>query len=201
MEILNELISHSFGVDELPHAPFYEFEYALRFELGGEDWGMNRPIRRFMQAHDRAKSIADFIFHESKEVYAVISSDGDENSTGADFSRLQLCYPDIRKKDFAYRTSYGDGSFRYWHVAKITDTISMHELLWLDIASEMPVEPRSNGHQTYLVDFENSTALHAYDDRGMDVFSTKRDNLRKTYTTFRQWLLAYDIKRMQLNFE
>ena len=66
----------TFGLNAYPHALFYEFEVALRFELGGEEFGMNQPIRRFLQAHQRASTIAETAFKNATNVQAFIKSWG-----------------------------------------------------------------------------------------------------------------------------
>lgn len=81
-------------------------------------------------------------------------------------------------------------------MAPITDGLQINELLWLDIANEMPVEPASHGYSIWLVDFEREVILHAYDDRGLDVISTNKAALLPLYEDFADWLLDYDREKM-----
>jgi len=203
-QIKNE-INKAFGTVDLPHGLFYEFEIALRFELGGEQYGMDRPIRRFMQAHQRAMDIAKFLFPEPSNLSIMISSYGDNNGIDTDFSRLKLCFPEINKNKFSYRSvddpDYDPNIYRYWHCMQVKDELTLDELLWLDIASEMPIGPCSIDHQSYLVDLERAIIFHAYDDRGLDIVAMKRETLQPLYDQFSKWLLDYDIKRMKSIFE
>jgi hypothetical protein len=45
----------AFGVPEFPDGLFYQYPCALRFSLGGEDWGRDRPVIRFLQAIGRCR--------------------------------------------------------------------------------------------------------------------------------------------------
>ena len=199
----SEKLQRTFGLDACPHALFYEFEFALRFELGGEQFGMNQPIRRFLQAHQRANSIAETVFGNATNVQAFIKSWGDSKGPASDFSRLKFVLPKIGRGDFAEFTQsdVDEDEREFWHVAPISDALQIRELLWLDIASEMPVEPASYGHNTWLVDFEHEIILNAYDDRGLDVISTKKAMLQPLYEKFADWLLDYDRNKMDAVFK
>ena len=48
---------------------FYKHDYALRFELGGEDVSTEYPIRRFTQAHARAVRISKAAFAKSARIW------------------------------------------------------------------------------------------------------------------------------------
>ena len=83
----------------------------------------------------------------------------------------------------------------------ITDGLQINELLWLDIASDMTVEPASHGYSTWLVDFEREVILHAHDARGMDAISNKKAVLPPLYGKFADWLLDYDREKMDAVFK
>ena len=198
-----EKLQKTFGLDACSHALFYEFEFALRFELGGEEFGMNQPIRRFLQAHQRASTIAKTTFKNATNVQAVIKSWGNNEGPASDFSRLKFALPEVGRGDFAeFTQSDPDEDQReFWHVAPIYDALQISELLWLDIAKDMPVEPASYGHNTWLVNFEQEIILHAYDDRGLNVISTKKETLQPLYEKFSDWLLDYDRHKMDAVFK
>lgn len=198
MKDWSEKLQKTFGLEECPHALFYEFEFALRFELGGEHFGMNQPIRRFLQAYQRANSIAETVFGDATNVQAFIKSWGDSNGPASDFSRLKFVLPKVGRGDFTdYAPSDVEEDAReFWHVTPISDALQIRELIWLDIAREMPVEPASYGHNTWLVDFEHEIIFNAYDDRGLDVISTNKAILQPLYEKFADWLHDYDRKMM-----
>ena len=91
-------IFQTFGKNVLPSGMFYEFDHALRFELGGEH-SVGSPIRRFMQAHSRAKEIAKFVFKHSSKLHALTLSWGNKESPNSDLSRLGCVFPNFNKNN------------------------------------------------------------------------------------------------------
>ena len=199
----SEKLQRTFGVNRCPDALLYEFEFAMRFELSGEQFGMNQPIRRFLQAYQRANAIAEKSFRNSTDLYAFIRGWGDKDGPILDCSRLNFVFPNVRRSDFTElsQTDTDEDEREFWYVAPITDSLQIMELLWLDIAHEMPVEPASYGHSTWLVDFENEIILRAYDDRGLDIISTTRKTLQPLYNKFADWLLEYDREKVDAAFK
>ncbi len=196
----------TFGDDKKPGDWASEFDYWLRFELGGEVWGTDKPIRRFLQAHGRACAVAEFVFAQSVQVHALVLSFGDERGINTGFSRLMTVLPNVTQQNYAFDLPGSDREDdperrEFWHVIPISDPIQIKELLWLDIAHEMGISPSSLGHFSYLVDFERKLFLHAYDDRGMDLVAMDRETLKPTYDEYNDWLLNYDRPRMTPVFE
>ncbi|WP_420586486.1 DUF3885 domain-containing protein [Ruegeria sp.] len=204
-------IQEMFGVQELPHGLFYSFDLALRFELGGEEFGMERPMRRFTQANERSKAISKKFFENSPEVFVLLSSYGMEQPDKKRLAPLKLC--GIEQSEFKYLgktpqqdndhiSEFGSDLFRHWDVVKLKDRQSISEILWLVIASEMIIEPSFRGMvSAYIVDLSNGLILHVYDDRGMDVIATKYAPLKTLFTTYRTWLLGHDLLQMTAKFE
>lgn len=203
-------IQEQFGFQKPPHGLFYSFDRALRFELGGEGFGSDRPIRRFVQAHERANTISQTLFENSSEVFVLLSSYGTEKPKKKRLKSLKLC--GIKRREIQYLcrepqqdaehiAAFGNDIFRHWEVAKLEDRRAISEILWLGIASEMAIEPSFRGSlSAYLVDLSNGLMLHVYDDRGMDIIATNEVPLKKLFTTYRSWLLEYDLPQMPAMF-
>lgn len=208
MSNLQERVQETFGVDELKPGLFYRFDYALRFELGGEEWGSNHPIRRFLQAYTRATQIAEIIFQKPDQVHALVSSFGNSEASSPDFSRLRLVLPTILRSAFAYRMDYScddsdldDDTFTYWHEVQLNERMRINELLWMCCAVDMVIKPSCEGFDIFLVDFEKAIVLHAYDDRGLDIVAMEQSALFPLYNTLKEWLFDYDMARMRATFE
>lgn len=178
----------------------------LRFELGGEEFENTvQQVPRFLQAHRRASAIADALFRES--CIGVVASNGRlPNPAGLDaevedgFVALQstgfdapqigewqaILYPDPDDEAYVWTLrSYDLGP----------DKVARDTLLWLSIASEMPIYP-SAPVVAFLLNPSTSVMLHVYDDRGMDVITYDATELHQLYTGFADWLLDYDRERM-----
>ncbi len=188
---------------------FYEFESSLRFELGGETWESDRPIQRFLQAFERAQTVALDLFGNSKCLFALISNYQTDSAIQSKFPFLTLCGIKAENLSFISRTPLNDadcteednaGIFRIWNGAKLTDAEQVKELLWLSVASELSIEPKCREADIYLVDFDRQLALHVYDDRGMDVVATEKHVLQETYLKYHDWLLRFDLAKMDAAF-
>ncbi|UWQ80709.1 DUF3885 domain-containing protein [Leisingera sp. S132] len=212
MHKLTQRVFDTFGVSELPHGLFYEFDHALRFDLGGVEWGTDRPVQRFWQAFERADTITRAVFKASDDIWALLSCYGGETPEPKRLHAISRCglprnsfsyLGAVPQNDEEYIASFGYDLHRHWDAYKLRDTSEIREFLWLMIATDLSVYPQLSNrraHQVYLVDFETKTIAYPYDDRGMDVVSMDRHRLEPHFTAFQEWLLARDMKRMASRF-
>lgn len=197
-----------FGCDELPLALFYEFDTALRFELGGEDTSTDRPIKRFIQAFERAEAIAADVFAQSS-VWLLSATFGQATPpedpwqafdviglTQQDFTDLGAVAQNVADPD----DPLDEDLYRHWIATPLTNPELIKEVLWLALGTELGVRP-TIAARVYLVDFDNQIVLHPYDDRGMDVIATRKDALSGLYRKRYAWLLRHDLARMEAVFE
>lgn len=204
-----EKVRASFGLSQDTPIDFSEMSFSLRFELGGEIYGMNQPIRRFLRAFERASKIVDAVFGASSSVVVIVRCWGDINRPETDLSRLKLVLPDIESGTFErVDETGGDGEFEifdefvheYWHVTEVSDLEQIREFLWLDIAREMGVKPSTDEHDFWLMDLERAIFLNVYDDRGLDVACAHETVLQPVFIEFNDWLLDYNRTEMERIF-
>ncbi len=180
---------------------FYHFEYALRIELGGERFGADRPIRRFLQAHERANVISQSLFENSSEIFLLLSTYGRKNPDRKRLTPLRLC--GMKRNEFKYVggtpqrdqdhiAEFGADLYRHWDIAEVKDKQSISDILWMGIASELAITPSFRGTLAYLVDVSSGLVLHVYDDRGMDVAAMANEPLKGLFRTYRDWMLEHD---------
>ncbi len=138
-------IQQEFGVQEFPDAMFYEFEYALRFELGGGGVGIDRPMRRFIHAFERASAISQTLFEHSAEVFLLLSSYGETQPNKKRLKPLKLCgikHSEVGylgktpQNDTDYIAAFGCDLFQHWDTVKLKDKQSIAEIMWLCIAPD-----------------------------------------------------------------
>lgn len=55
-------------------APFRSSPFSLRFELGGETFGNDAPVPRFMQAFGRARQVAREVFEDSQRMFGIVAA-------------------------------------------------------------------------------------------------------------------------------
>lgn len=199
-----------FGWNGFPDALFYEANYALRFELGGEVH--SKPLR-FLRAMDRAREVASTIFEQSLNLTAIVCDyDGERRSSRAvssfkslakigfqaDFSKPER----IPLNDQDYIAEFGEDLCAYWCSAEIGRSREDRDaLLWVCNSREIGISPTAKGiGKIYIVDFDAGIVLHVYDDRGMDLVALDPGKLRPVYHMFNEWLLDYNREKMDETF-
>lgn len=191
-------INEHFGPAALDHALFYSHAPALRFELAGGDVAVDR----FSQAYDRARQIAHAAFRTSESltiVLACYSVSGNEHASMLRAARLcGVDIPAVRDRDTRSPRT-GSGAPERSLIAFEIGQEVVPRLLWGALAQELGIQPRLLG-DLYVADVARGVLLHPYDDRGKDVIGPGVKVLSELYTGFAEWLLAYDLKRMQKFF-
>jgi hypothetical protein len=207
---VSERLKAVFGAPALPDALFYRFDFALRFDLGGEDG--KSGVLRFLQAIDRSRAVVRAVFPRPEDMHVVLARIAPERLTRDDARELRQ----LRRLGFRRALSsperldlgedgdvWGDGSeilYRYLSAAEPAPGMAdIDALLWSSCATDTPVEPRAH-FDVFLVDFSRGVAAHVYDERGMDVIATTREPLVEIYRAFGPWLLDYDRARMDATF-
>ena len=205
-----QTIYSTFGWRGFPDAMFYNTTYGLRFELGGK-LGMG-PIR-FMQAIDRARTVATALFSKSETLVAFVSIYDEEDSKHRHSTALkQLKHigftpsfgasARVPQNDHCYIEEFGVDLFRHWYAAEFNnDTGAVSALIWASVASDMDIRPKARRIATiHIADIDKRLALNVYDDRGMDVVGPYGPALKSLYRKFNPWLLDYDRAEMDEKF-
>jgi Domain of unknown function (DUF3885) len=199
-----------FGVPAFPDAMFYQFDAALRFELGGEVFAVQkRPIKRFLRAVTRAVAVAEAVFLTSGPLTLLVSHYDRKKPTAAKFRGIEAS--GLTRRDFTLLASapqndaehlapFGEDVFRHQFVYKGDARGVLTDVLWLALAKEMPISPDMRWLSVYFIDFERGICLHPYDDRGMDLVAMDTALLAPIYNAFGNWLLPYDRERMDTAF-
>lgn len=191
-----------FGIEDIPFALFYQFQHALRFELG---IGSNR-LSQTISAFDRSRMITkSLIFPDFRETYAVFRT---TNEAGAKrqnqrFFKTLKNYMKLARTDINHCgvTPYPDDSDLccHWYAVKLREQSDIDSLLWFPASAEMGFEPQLWAN-IYLLNRNKKILIHPYDDRGMDVISMDKATLLPLYHQYNEWLLDYDRARMVETF-
>lgn len=207
---VSERLHAAFGHRRLPDGLFYRFEFALRFELGGE---VVTSAPRFLQAIDRARDIVRGAFPhlENLEVVLVrVSGARLDRSDARELRALRrigfkrhLTSPErlpLEAGEEEFWSDCGGPPFRYLAAAEAQDRMTdIDALIWASCTRDTDVKPRAD-LDVYLIDYARRVVAHVYDERGMDVIAMTREPLVDLYRQFGPWLLDYDRARMDLTF-
>ena len=189
-------------------ASFRASPFRLRFELGGEVFGSEAPVPRFVQAFGRARQIAHDALLGSKQVFAVVgcwpdtehdlfapASDAFEalkilGFVAASTERWSGIHPLWNDEDDE------DSPQAHWQSFDITEEMSDRDvIIWCATTYEAAIYPKAPV-MPFLVDVKRGILIHIYDDRGMDVISLDRETLTNVYRMHDQWLLDHDRQRI-----
>ena len=190
---------------------FYPSPFRLRFELGGDIFGTDRPVPRFVQAFGRARQIAADAFESSNRVFGIAAAWDD--SQDEIFAPADDGFVALREAGFTLEPLVEwqaplwpdepieeDQITARWRAFDLSDDLASRDvLIWCQVAYEMRVTPKAP-ILSYLVDFDRGIILYVYDDRGMDLTAIQPDTLRELYTARTEWLLDYDRPRMKEAF-
>lgn len=209
MNEIQKLVSSNFECEELPSAAFYHFDFALRFELGGEGNSTKRPLKRFIQAFDRARKITKFVFKDTPSIWILTANFTSESPSKKPLKSFRHC--GFSKSDFVhfcstpqndkeYIKAFGTDLYRHWFAAKLKKNRQLDEVLWLALGAELGILPAVRP-EVYIVDFDRKVLLYPYDDRGMDVIAMNKQTLLPLYAKRKSWLLEYDMPQMAATFE
>ena len=200
-----------FGLPAFPDAMFYKFDSALRIELGGEAFSVQkRPVKRFLQAVTRAVAIAEAAFLSSTQLTLLVSHYDRPKPMAAKFRGIETSgltrrdftlLASVPQEDADHLAQFGEDVFRHHFVYKGDVRKVMADILWLSLAKEMPISPDVRWLSIYIVDFDRGICLHPDDDRGMDLVAMDPALLVPIYRAFGNWLLPYDRARMDASFE
>ncbi|MEM7546626.1 MAG: DUF3885 domain-containing protein [Pseudomonadota bacterium] len=205
---LKKEIESVFGHVELPYGLFYEFDFALRFELGGEGVSTRRPIRRFIQAFERAEAVAADLFERSS-VWLLSSTYGEASPPKKHFKLFKTIglsrsdFTDlgaVAQNDADHIEEFGKDRYRHWAGTLLDSPDLIKEAIWLALGAELGIRPAANA-RLYFADFEKQIVLHPYDDRGMDVIAMRKEALSDLYRSRHSWLLEYHMASMKTVFE
>lgn len=194
----------AFGWRSPPRPLFYQSEIALRFELGGEEFGSDRRPSRVMQALDRARTVARALFQPSRAIWALVARwdlHASEESPFKAETLIELGFDLPPSRTELIRTTDDEVEFETrWDAFGLQEIGSLADtLIWASVTLELGIRP-SAATATYFVDFERRVLLHIYDDRGMDVVAMDPASLVPIYREFGGWLLDYDRARMDATF-
>jgi Domain of unknown function (DUF3885) len=183
--------------------------YRLRFELGGELLSnVDQPVPRFIQAFQRAQTVANALFAGSLAPSAILAAwptpGRDTLASASDpFSTLESLGFRAPAPWCKWSASLNSGDEDEppldWCAIDLSEPTMRDTLLWAFIVYDMPITPKARA-LSWLIDFEVGVMLHAYDDRGMDVHAHTREAIEPLYRKFEAWLLDHDRPRMAVVF-
>jgi hypothetical protein len=195
-----------FGNQELLFWVFYNFPIGIRFEIGVSDSYTSYDEVYVKNALHRAVAIFNELFDKDDIIYIIVNSfEDDPNDLAGDTAsgvRLFInhiqneCKFPFVSKDKPDSPPYSESFSCTRHIiqASVKDIQTenlMEAIIWSDI------DGRNNfGGCVYFVNPKNGIIYWLYDDRGLDVITNEKTNLKQIYIKFNDWILDYDRERI-----
>jgi hypothetical protein len=184
-----------FGNHAFDHALFYQYEKALRFELSVS----GSAIEMFTTAWNKAEQILAGTINDNDDLYACWSFYGASTylSSLSAFREVTGCGVVIPKFHESWSEVDEEDSdyFRHFLLFKISSSTAKN-FIWGALAQDLGIRPRIVG-KVHIVNLKNKVLVHPYDDRGMDLYSTDLELMKKKFYQFNNYLLDYDREKME----
>ncbi len=191
---------------------FYSWDFGLRFDL---QVGETDTDEYFQEVTWRASTIFQTAFDDSDKVFLVFM-DYKYNRRKIRFSNFTFKQIDnLQKNEISYskevRLYEPKDKFDIRNIAiiKLTaDRINYKNILTAIGHTDFP--PRQptldengflTGKEVYFINIEKKLIFHMYDDRGLDLISADKEMLRPIYKKFNDWILDYDRKQIDKQYE
>ena len=191
---------------------FYSWDIGLRFDL---QVGNTDTDEYFQEVTRRASTIFQTVFDNSDKVF-VVFMDYKYKRRKIRFSTFTFQQIDgLKKTDVSYskenRLYELDDKFDIRNIAIIKTT--MQKINYANILMAIghtdfpPRRPRLDqkgvftAKEVYFINVDKKLIFHMYDDRGLDIISADKETLRPIYLKHNDWLLDYDRKQIDKQFE
>lgn len=191
---------------------FYNWHFALRFNL---QEGRSNTDEYFKEATRRATTIFESAFDNSDKIFLVFM-DFKYRRRKIRLSNFLFNQVDNLEKSeicFSKEMNLYEPSLKFdirnIAIIKATaDRINYKMILKAISHSDFPLrEPRLDQKgaftekEIYFINIDKKIILNMYDDRGLDLISADKENLRQIYKDHEEWILDYDREQINSQFK
>lgn len=208
---LDEYLTEKFPLLKLKQPLFYNFQVGIRFELGGD---LEINDGRMKRCYNRSYTLFSEINKLSDELYVVVYVDSwDEYPISeAEPLVLNIFKTYFNGKDFSCKVIKDEFEYRYKEPTDLDDTktyryfigckveeVNYKEIISARLNQSVGIDPYILG-DLYFVNRSNNTIFYIYDDRGLDVISSSKNELMRIYNKYNEWILEYDREKIDKVF-
>lgn len=182
---------------------FYESPLSLRFEIGPEEYSKTDP-RYFRLAQWRASFLYAKAAPFDTLLWVLYRTQDTETDIGELLFRFQeIAHLPVPLEALEQETTDSDGEpmtriFFFWD---LNQTPLKAESLLAEITKTDYCSFHELSSAVFFFNTKTPLLLHLYDDRGMDLVAADKKILRPFYEDCHNWLLDYDLPRMNKIFE
>ena len=183
--------------------------YWIRFELGLHQLkGKAYDKAYFEEINHRATTIFNALFDKNDEILIVNCISHHIDDKKIDLPRIMRF---IHNKKMIYGLKCKAVPYEFYDEDLEMETkqyslnvkkadIRLRYLIQSISNQDFARKPKVNG-SLYLLNLTKETLFHMYDDQGCDVYSFGKEKLLPLYSNFRNWILDYDRRQIDQQFE
>jgi len=179
---------------------FYNWDNGLRFDL---QVGQTDTDEYFIEGIKRATTLFQEVFKPSDNIFFILI---DFKSKRRKIRISNYCFRQInelKKSEISYsevkRLSEPNDKQDIRNVAIIklkADRINIKNILTAISHKDFPPrQPRLkflSSEEVFIINIDKRLIFNMYDDRGLDIISADKENLRPVYKKFNEWILDFD---------
>ena len=203
---MNSYLDKKFPKLKIEKPLFYNWPIGLRFEIGQDELEVSDEY--FNAAHERAISIFEAVFSQNDEIEIIYQqySDGRKKIRKGSFIFKQIetiknglvQHSDVRD---IYELSNKSECWKRVYIPSLSlNTIDYKNILLSLIHTDFGCRTPSISGECFFINKSKNIIVNLYDDRGMDVISANKNELKSLYQQHNDWLLNYDRQKMDLVF-
>ncbi|MDO4530949.1 MAG: DUF3885 domain-containing protein [Bacillota bacterium] len=209
LERIQKTLSH-IGNERLQLPIFYESPASLRFETGDPQLDIFLTEKKLNPRYLRSALWRTTFLYEKTApfdtllwvLYRTIDLDTDVDEIISHFCRLTHLLPPAEIYHQEVTTAAEEPMTRIlllWDMAETPPKVQplFEEIVRSDFKG---LGFRELSSAIFFFDTQRHLLFHPYDDRGVDIVGKTPDDIRYLYEDCRNWLLEYDIERMQKTF-
>lgn len=191
---------------------FYNWNFGLRFDL---QVGKTNTDEYFKEVTKRACTIFEITFDSSDKVFLIFMDYKYKRRKIRFSSFIFKQVASLKKTETHYSKVTGlyepGDKFDIRNIAIIklaAERINHENILTAIGHSDFPPRQPSLDHnrplsskEIYFVNIDKKLIFHMYDDRGLDLIAADKEILRPIYKQHNNWILDYDRKHIDKQFE
>jgi hypothetical protein len=187
---------------------FYNWDKALRFDL---QVGETNIDEYFEEAQRRSNELFEAVFQPSDSIFIVLMDYKYKRGKLRPRNFVFRHIEDLNTSEISYSKACGlyepNDKLDIRNIAVIkskTERIDYRNILTAIGNTDFPQrQPRLDksgvltSKEIFFLNINKKAIFHMYDDRGTDIIASDIETLRPIYHRYKEWLLQYDIERME----
>ena len=203
----NRFLVEHFNSLKIRKPLFYNWSIGLRFDLQKNFENPVKPSDKkyFKEVYRRALAVFEFCFDQEDEIIIVAHNfkwkkKSKIKKSNFIFKQIVNFDSGLLYRDLVNNLYEPDDDQDIWHRAMYQTKLKKikYKKLILGICNtDFPNRKPHIGQELFFLNLDKKLILNIYDDRGMDLLMTTKENAKVAYEKFSKWILEYDRQKIK----